>query len=131
MPETVELAREVMDGLARRDLQRVLELSDPDVEWHSFFAHLGEGGVYRGPEGTAHYLRDLGDAFEVARADIDDTIAVGEVAVLVGRIHTEGRGSGVETDVPAGWTLRFRDGKVLLFQAFREPDEALAAVGRA
>ena len=46
-------------------------------EWHSFFAELGEGGIYRGHEGTRRYLHDLADAWEIVRADVDDGIAVG------------------------------------------------------
>ena len=36
--ENLELAREVFDAVARQDLQRLIELTDPEVEWQSFFA---------------------------------------------------------------------------------------------
>lgn len=127
--ENVELARQVMDTLSRRDLSGLIALADPEVEWHSFFAQLGEGGVYRGHDGTQQYLGDLNDAWEVVRADVDEGIGVGEVAVLVGRIHYRGRGSGVEDESPAGWMLKFRRGKLVCFRAFREPEQALEAVG--
>jgi ketosteroid isomerase-like protein len=74
-------------------------------------------------------MRDLGDAWEIVRADVDDAIAVGNVAVLVGRIHYRGKGSGIETETAAGWMLKFRNGKVVRFRAFREPEEALEAAG--
>jgi uncharacterized protein len=124
-----QLARQVMDALSRRDLPRMIELTDPDVEWRSFFAELGEGGVYRGHEGTRRYIDDLGDAWETVRAEVDDGLSVGDLALLVGRIHYRGRGSGVETESPAGWVLRFRKGRVIYFRAFREPEQALAAAG--
>jgi hypothetical protein len=63
----VELARKVLEGLATQDPDTLIELSHPDVEWHSFFA-LGEGGVYRGHEGTRRYMSDLADAWEVGRS---------------------------------------------------------------
>jgi ketosteroid isomerase-like protein len=127
--ETFALAHQVMDALSNRDLVRLLALADPDIEWHSFFAQLGKGGVYRGFDGTREYMRDLSEAWEVVRADIDDGIAVGEVAVLVGRIHYRGKGSGIETENGAGWLLKFRDGKVIRFRAFREPERALEKLG--
>ncbi len=127
--ETIARARHAMAILSRGDVEGLIALADPQVEWHSFFAQLGEEGMYRGYDGTRAYLADLGDAWEIVRADIDDVIAVGEVAVLVGRIHYRGTGSGIETETAAGWMLRFRAGKVLLFRAFRDPEEALAAVG--
>lgn len=126
---TLELARQVMGALSSRDLARVIAGADPDVEWHSFFAELGQGGVYRGHAGTRQYLRDLAEACEIVRADIDDGVGVGDVALLVGRIHYRGKASGVETESPAGWMLRFRVGKVLRFRAFRNPEQALESVG--
>lgn len=104
-------------------------LADSEIEWRSFFAELGEGGVYRGHDGTRRYLSDLDEAWEIARADVDDELAVGDVVVLIGRIHYRGKGSGIETESPAGWMLKFRRGKVVCFRAFREPEQALETVG--
>jgi ketosteroid isomerase-like protein len=129
--DKVELASQVMDALGRRDLARVIALIDPEVEWHSFFAELGDEGVYHGHDGTKQYMRDLDDAWEIVRADVDDRLGLGDVAVLVGRIHYRGRSSGIETENPAGWMLKFRDRRVVLFRAFREPEQALEAVGLA
>lgn len=127
--ENVELASQILEGLSQRDLSRLVALTDPEVEWHSFFATLSEGGVYRGHAGTRRYLSDLNDAFEIARADVDGGVGVGEIAVLVGRLHYRGKGSGVEAESPAGWMLKFRDGKMLCFRAFRDPEQALEVVG--
>jgi ketosteroid isomerase-like protein len=129
--ETVETAKRVMEALSNRDLETLIAISDPEVEWQSFFARLGKGGVYTGHQGTREYMRDLADAWEMIRADIDDAIAVGGVALLVGRLHYRGKGSGIETENPAGWMLKFRNGKVICFRAFREPEDALSRVGTA
>ena len=126
---TAERAREVMELLAAGRLDELVARADPAVEWHSFFAELGEGGVYRGFEGMQHYVRDLREAWETVAADVDDSVEVGDVAVLVGHIRFRGKGSGVEMRNPAGWMLKFRDGKVVLFRAFRDPEAALEAVG--
>jgi uncharacterized protein len=125
----LDLARAVMEALSQREFARLTALASPDVEWHSFFAELGEGGVYRGHEGTRRYLSDLDEAWDIVRADVDDGIAVGEVALLVGRIHYRGKGSGAETETAAGWMLKFRTGKVVCFRAFRDPEQALEAAG--
>ena len=127
-PSTLQLARDVMQALSERDRPRLTALADPDVEWRSFFAELGEGGAYHGHEGMEHYIDDLSDAFEIVRAEVDDGVAVGDVAVLVGRIHYRGKGSGIENEMPAGWMLKFRDGRVIRFRAFREPGRALEAI---
>ena len=62
-------------------------------------------------------------------AEPDDGIGVGDIELLVGRIHYRGKASGVETASPAGWMFKFRDGKVLRFRAFREPEHVLEVAG--
>ena len=129
--ENVEMAGLVLDALARRDVEGLIALSDPDVRWHSFFAEVafGAGGGYRGHNGIRQYVSDLNDAWEIVRADVDDGVGVGDIALLVGRIHYRGKASGVETASPAGWIFKFRDGKVLRFRAFREPAQVLEDAG--
>ena len=126
--ENVELARTVLDTLGARDAERLIELSDPEVEWHSFFA-LSERGVYRGHDGTRRYMSDLAEVFEVAEAEVDEALGIGDMALLIGRIHYRGKGSGVESASPTGWVLKFRECKVLSFRAFRDPALALEALG--
>ena len=122
--------RRVFDAIAAQDLERLLELTDPDVEWESFFA-LGEaGGVYRGHAGIERYVADLADAWEAVVPVIDDGLEFGALVLAVGRVRYRGRESGVETESPAGWVLRVRDGKVLRFRAFSDPEAALEDVGR-
>ncbi len=129
--ENVKLASRVLDALARRDVSRLVDLSDPEVRWHSFFAEVtfGAGGGYRGHDGIRRYVSDLNDAWEIVRADVDDGLAVGDIALLVGRIHYRGKASGVETASAAGWMFEFRGGKVLYFRAFREPEQVLESAG--
>ena len=45
--ENVELAGKVLDVLGERNPTRLVALSHPEVEWHSFFAMGEGGGVYR------------------------------------------------------------------------------------
>jgi 3-oxoadipate enol-lactonase len=126
--ENLELVREAMEAVARQDLARLIELTDPDVEWHSFLAQLGEG-VYRGHDGIRRYVRDLSDAWEFLRTDIDDVLTVGDVVVVVGRLRYRGKGSGVETESPAGYVAKFREGRMIYMRAFREPEQSLLALG--
>jgi ketosteroid isomerase-like protein len=126
--ENVELARQLFEAIARRDLSGLIALTDPQVEWHSFFA-LGERGVYRGHERMRQYVSDLSEAFEDLRPEVGDLLDAGDIVIGVGRVHFRGRESGVETDSPAGWMFKFRDGKVVCFRAFSEPERALERVG--
>ncbi len=127
--ENVALALETVDAVARMDVGRLIELTDPEVEWHSFLAQLGEGGVYRGHDGMREYASDLSDAWDVFSAEIHDSLAVGDVVVLVGQLRYRGKGSGVDTESPAAHVLRFRGGRIVHMRSLRDPESALAAVG--
>jgi ketosteroid isomerase-like protein len=127
--ENVERCRAVIDAVARQDVTRLIELTDREVEWHSRFAQLGEEGVYHGHDGLHRYVRDLADAWEFLRTEVDDFLAVGNVVVLVGRLRYRGKGSGVETEASAGYVTKFRDGRLVYMRAFRDPEEALMALG--
>jgi ketosteroid isomerase-like protein len=126
--ENVELATQVLDAIAQFDFPRMIAMTDPEVEWKSFFA-LGEEGVYRGHDGMGRYANDVKDAWDVLRPEIDGAIEVADVALLVGRLRYRGKGSGVETESRAGWMFKFRNGRVLIFRAFREPERVFEAVG--
>ena len=42
-----------------------------------------------------------------------------------------GKGSGVETEAPAGYVARLNGGRVAYMRAFRDPENALLALGLA
>jgi ketosteroid isomerase-like protein len=127
--ENIEAARRVLTALAHRELDVLIDLSRPDVRWRSFFAALLEGGEYHGHDGLRRYLEDLDEAFEYLRPEVADMLDAGDLIVGLGAIHYRGRGSGVETESPAGWVFKFSDGKLLQFRAFRDPEQALERVG--
>ena len=128
--ENLELVKGLVDAVARQDAARLIELTDPEVEWHSFLAQLREGGVYRGHDGIRQYVQDVADTWEFLHTEIHDTLAVGDLVLMVGSLRYRGKGSGVEAASMVGYTLKVRQGKALVLRAFREPEQALEAVGR-
>ena len=124
--ENIRLAHEVIDAVERRDLPNLLDLTDSDVDWHSAFAL---GGRYRGHAGMRKYIKDTNEAWEVVRLDVDHELGVGDIVLFVGRIHYRGKGSGVEADSRSGYVRTFREGRVVRFRPFRDPEKALEAVG--
>jgi uncharacterized protein len=127
--EHAEVVAEVIEAVARQDLARLLELTDPNVEWHSFLAQLSAGGVYRGHDGIRQYVADLSDAWELLRVEEYQAIELGDLVLLVGELHYRGKGSGVDTRTSVGYVVKFRGGKVLHLRTFRDPEQVLEAVG--
>jgi uncharacterized protein len=127
--ENVELVHGLVEAVAQQDLDRLIELTDPEVEWHSFLAQLREGGVYRGHDGMRQYVQDLADTWEFLHTEVHDTLSVGAVVLMVGNLRYRGKGSGVEAESTVGYMLKVRRGKALLLRAFRDPEEVFEAVG--
>ena len=61
--------------------------------------------------------------------ELEDIVGTGERLVSIQRTRTKGRYSGVEVDTRFSYTWTFRDGRVVHFQSFLHPDDALAAAG--
>jgi ketosteroid isomerase-like protein len=127
--QNVKFVHEVVDAVNRRDISCLIELTDPEVEWHTFLAELREEGGYRGHDGVRQWLGDVNDAWEFLRVTVDDTLAVGASVLMVGRLRYRGKGSGVELESQTGWVARFRRGRLVYVRLFREPEEALGSVG--
>jgi ketosteroid isomerase-like protein len=128
--ENLSLAHEVIGAVERRDLSRLIELTHPDVEWHSAFAVSdSEVGAYRGHEGMERYVKDMLDAWDLVRLDVDHEIAVGAIVLFVGRIQYRGQSSGIAGESRSGYMLKFKDGKVVTFRPFKDPERALEGVG--
>jgi hypothetical protein len=48
-----------------------------------------------------------------------------------GTIRVKAKQSGIDTDIPVGGVVEFRDGKIVRWQAFDSKEKALKAVGLA
>jgi ketosteroid isomerase-like protein len=127
--EEVELVNQLVDAVARQDGERLLELTDPEVEWQPVFAQLREGGIYRGHEGIKQYIADLAETADALQVVIDGVLSVGATILAVGRLTYRGKGSGAETEIVVGYFLRLRDGRVLQLRVLRDPEEAFALLG--
>jgi ketosteroid isomerase-like protein len=125
--ENVEVVRGLIGAVAEWDLSRLLELTDPDVTWQSSFEALS--GPYRGHNGIRQYFSDIADSFDLVKVQIDDTLAVDDIVVVVGRIRSRGKGSGAESDMAVGYLVQIRDGRAVLMRALRDPRGALRNLG--
>jgi ketosteroid isomerase-like protein len=129
--ENVEAFKRGSDAANRRDIEPLLAVVDPDVEWHPAMAALlsGEGTTYRGHEGVRDWLRDQEEAFAQSRIDYSEIRDLGERVVAIGRLRARGKESGAETDSPVAWVVEFKNGKVIQAKAYLDPEKALEAVG--
>lgn len=132
--ENVKAVEAWLAALHRRDLPALLELAAPEVVYRSYLASLaGEEGAYRGHEGLADFLRDLGDAWEWFHVETTETRDLGNTVFQLGSLQARGRSSGLEVSERFAWLHHFREGtgpgRYLGVERFSTADEALEAMG--
>jgi ketosteroid isomerase-like protein len=121
----------VFEAFARRDLDAVLELIDPAVEFHAVTGELArEGEPYRGVDGMRDYFADVGKIWQELSLDPTEFRLLGEsgTSVLVtGRVWAHG--SGRVVDSSAGWIWRLREGRVTYIRVYASAAAAEQAAG--
>ena len=63
LSELTERLRRAYEGFGRRDIDAVLSVMDPDIEWDATDA-LAHTGVYEGHAGVTEYIDSLSGAWE-------------------------------------------------------------------
>jgi ketosteroid isomerase-like protein len=129
--QNVQIARRTFDAIRARDIDGLVELYDPDIEFEPLTGIQVEIGGYRGHAGVRRYFEEITQVWDVMLPHADDVRAVDDQVVILGGCAVRGRGSGAISDNPMAWVLTFRDGKVLRHRAYRSREEALDAVGLA
>jgi ketosteroid isomerase-like protein len=127
--ENVEVVRRTFEAIGRRDIDGLLELYDPDIEFLPLTGTRVESGGYSGHAGVRDYFAEVGEVWDQMKPHAEDVRTVGDHVVVLGGCAVRGRGSGAVSDNPMAWVVTLRDGKVTSHRGFRSGDEALAAVG--
>jgi ketosteroid isomerase-like protein len=113
------------DSFNRGDVEALLDLLHPDVEWVPPATSL-EPQPLRGREAVREYLAP--DFFESQTAEPLETIEEGNRLFVAARIRARGRGSGVELDQIAYHVLTIQDERAVRFEAHVDRATALAAL---
>jgi hypothetical protein len=126
--ENVEAVQRWIEAYNVRDLEALIELTDPDCAFRSRF--VGLESLFRAYDGfPREYFELLDDAYERFVLIIDEFIDAGAGVLTSGHAEWRGKTSGVEGQtsiLPAFW---LRAKRVLHAQTFTDRSEALEAVG--
>lgn len=124
-----EIARLSFEAICRADLDALLELYDPEVEFLPLTGTRVESGGYIGHQGVRDYFAEAAEIWELMQPHADDVRTVGDHVLVLGGCAVRGRGSGARSDNPMAWVLTLRDGKVVRHRGYTTREEALDAVG--
>jgi uncharacterized protein len=124
-PELVEVVRAAYAAYSRGDVEAVLDLMHPDVEWHPPPTSVDPHPIH-GREAVREYLAP--DFFESQSAEPIEVIEEGDRILVVARVRAVGRGSGVEIDSTTYHLWTVTEGRASRFAAFVDREQALAAL---
>jgi ketosteroid isomerase-like protein len=127
--ESVDVVLELHAAVTRRDLDGVLSLAHPEVEYRSAIqqAMEGEGSVFRGLEGIRRWFGELQDLYEYIESDVIEVHDFGERVAIAFVVRGRGAGSGIVLEQPLAQVVTVRGGKIVEVCDFFSLEEALAA----
>ena len=125
----VEAVRGWVECYNARDVEGVLALSDPSIEFKSIFAGLGSDGVFRGPEGVRAYFEEIDDAYESFQVVASDYVDAGAGVLVVADAVWRGKESGADGATPIFAAFWLKGGRVLMEETLTDRAEAFAALG--
>jgi ketosteroid isomerase-like protein len=103
-----------------------MSLLDPDViyEDSNLPDHIGD--EYRGHEGIARATERWLEPYESMTIELERIVGSGDRLVSIHRGRSKARCTGIEEEGPLAYLWTFRDGRVIHFRSYRDPEEALA-----
>lgn len=120
---TEGVVRRLFYAFAARDVEALLEIVDPEIEFFGPTAMaVNEGRCYRGQDGMQRYMRDVEALWEKLELDPQKYRVVGSHVVALGRVRARAR-DGLEIDTAAAWVWRVEHGRVIWGCAYGDPDQ--------
>jgi ketosteroid isomerase-like protein len=123
-----EAVRAFAEAVTSGDPEAAVAVSDPEIEFLSVLAVSGR--AYHGHDGVRQYFADVAAAWSEWRVELHRVVPAPDGRVMISMtMHFRGKESGAafSDETAHVWTLR--DGKLLRNEPYRDPDEALRAVG--
>jgi ketosteroid isomerase-like protein len=122
----VTVVRAVFAAFAERDVERVLDLIDPEVEFTPVTADFARRTEpYRGHEGIREYFRDVALIWEDLRLTPRAFRKMGDSILVTGRVNA--RSAARIVDGSTGWVWRVRDGRVVYGRVYPSAADAVRA----
>jgi ketosteroid isomerase-like protein len=117
-----------VEAYNRRDVEPLLEVSHPDIEWHPLTAEVEGAEAFHGHEGLREWWTKLEATFEEFTLGLEEVRDLGDLVLALGRAHLQFRSGGI-LDTEAGYVGHFRDGLAVWVQQYPSHAQALEAAG--
>jgi uncharacterized protein len=124
-----EIVRKSFDAIGRGDLESLLQLYDPEIEFQPLTGTQVETGGYRGHQGVRRYFDEAAEVWDEVRPVAGEVTTIGDEVIVFGHCAIRGKASELETESACAWVVTVRDGRITRHRVFRTNDEALEAAG--
>jgi ketosteroid isomerase-like protein len=129
MSDNVELVKRSFRAMSAWDIEALLPLYDPDLEFLPLTGTRVETGGYRGHEGVRDYFAEAQDLWDVLEPTGNEFEDLGDCVLVFGRCRFRGRVSGADSDQAVCWVIRVRDGRIVSHLVCETREEALRLAG--
>jgi uncharacterized protein len=128
--ENVEVVRGGFEGFNRGDVEAVVAMCDPAIDWFPP-AELPGVSAYHGHRGVRAAAEDMLDVFGALQAEPERFIDAEDQVVVLFRWRGHGKGSGVPLDRVGAQAAVFtmRNGKAIRAEWYIDAAKALEAAG--
>ena len=117
----------LLDAYNARDMEALLALFDPAVEWHTT-PHFLWPGPYRGHEQLRQLFEHWWQGWDSGHADATEIASRDDETMVSADIHGRSAGDGLDVHVLLNWVFHVRDGLIDVVRSYESPDEARAAL---
>lgn len=126
-----DVVRRYNEAVAARDSEAIFALLSEDVEFVTVDSPLDLDDVYRGHEGMRQFFRDWRGVWEPDGYELEMTEAGvnGDRVYVAARERARLKGSGAQVEQRWFQVLTVRDGLIVRWQIFLDPETARAAAG--
>lgn len=109
------------------DAEALRAIVHPEVEWGTAGAFPDMDRVYHGADGVVRWADEVRSAWEWFEVAVEEIVLVeGDRVVLTERVRGQGRGSGIEVDMPSFAVYTIRDGRIARRASHPERAAAIA-----
>jgi ketosteroid isomerase-like protein len=128
LQENVELARRGYEAFNRGDIDGLLDLCGPDIEWRDFATI--DSNTVTGKGAVRAYFETVMEAWERIRLEPEEFIDLGGGrVVVVSHLTGRGKGSGVVVETQGADLLTFDEGSLVRWMGYADRAQALEAAG--
>jgi len=129
LSENARVALKGAEALSDRDLDAMLEVAHPEIEYVTHPGFVGQPPAYRGHDGVRSWLKALEpwESFQVVVEELIDTSA--DTVVVASHVTARGSGSGVDVEMRTYDVVTVVDGRIRRRRHFETREDALEAAG--